>query len=66
MTPDFRPAEARRRREAAGITIEQFAAKVGVTASTISRWERSVSRPRGLQRRAYLRAIGRLSDVDDA
>ena len=31
-----------------GLTQEQFAHKLGVTVVTVNRWERGVSRPRGL------------------
>ena len=32
-------------RAALGLTQEQFAAKLGVTFSTVNRWENSVSKP---------------------
>ena len=32
-------------RVALGLTQEQFAAKVGVTLSTVNRWENSVGKP---------------------
>ena len=35
----------RQLRAALGLTQEQFAAKVGVTFSTVNRWENSVSKP---------------------
>jgi len=38
-------------RAALGLTQEQFAAKVGVTFSTVNRWESSKSNPSPLARR---------------
>ncbi len=37
--------EIRRRRLAAGLSMEQFAYRIGVTFSTVSRWENGYSRP---------------------
>jgi putative transcriptional regulator len=35
----------RERRIALGLTQEQFAAKIGVTVSTVNRWENSKTKP---------------------
>jgi putative transcriptional regulator len=35
----------RKRRITLGLTQEQFAAKVGVTCSTVNRWENNKSKP---------------------
>ena len=35
-------------RKAIGLTQEQFAAKIGVTVSTVNRWEKGRSRPQPL------------------
>ena len=35
-------------RKATGLTQEQFAAKIGVTVSTVNRWEKGRSKPQPL------------------
>lgn len=35
-------------RKAIGLTQEQFAAKIGVTVSTVNRWEKGRSKPQPL------------------
>jgi transcriptional regulator with XRE-family HTH domain len=51
--------EARRRREAAGISLAELAEHCGVDASSVWRWERGVRRPRGDAALRY----GRLLDL---
>ncbi|MHC4570879.1 MAG: helix-turn-helix domain-containing protein [Planctomycetota bacterium] len=45
MTDRDIPKMIRRLRTAFGLTQEQFAAKVGVTVSTINRWENDKGKP---------------------
>ena len=47
--------EIRRRRLAAGLTMEQFAHKIGVTFSTVSRWENGYARPQPIAWKAIQR-----------
>ena len=44
-------------RQTAGLSIERAAARLGVTASTLSRWERGLCRPHPLQRAAVEREL---------
>ncbi len=45
-------------RLASGLTQEQFAAKVGVTLSTVNRWENAVGKPSPL-------AMGRIKELQN-
>ncbi|MFE2056118.1 helix-turn-helix domain-containing protein [Streptomyces sp. NPDC059446] len=56
------PVERRRLREARGLTEEQVAAAVGVTAATVRAWETGRASPRGRRRTAYARLIGCAED----
>lgn len=55
------PREGWALRTAAGLTVTQLGAIVGVSAASIRYWEAGVREPRGLQRIAYARALGRLA-----
>lgn len=48
---DERAAKIRQLRSKLGLTQEQFAAKVGVTFSTVNRWESGKSKPSPLAMR---------------
>jgi transcriptional regulator with XRE-family HTH domain len=52
--------EGRRRREAAGLSIRELAAAIGVDAPTLSRWELGRMRPR---RASALRWLAILDEV---
>lgn len=39
------PSEIKQARLALGLTQQQFAVKLGVTVSTVSRWESGISKP---------------------
>lgn len=43
--PKYTPAQIRAIREAVELTQQEFAAKVGVTVSTISKWEQGTRTP---------------------
>ncbi len=45
---DLTPKASRATRQRLGLTQEQFAREIGVTLSTVSRWEANRARPRGL------------------
>jgi DNA-binding XRE family transcriptional regulator len=54
-----RPAErTRRRREAAGLTQGELAARVGVSRSTVVRWEAGTRRPTSSNAEALVGALG--------
>ncbi len=46
------PQEIKDLRKSLGLTQEQFAWKIGVTSTVISRWERGESRPSPLAQKA--------------
>ncbi len=52
-----RSGEARRIREAAGLSLRELAAAVGVDAASISRWERGLSAPRVHHALAWHKAL---------
>ncbi len=52
---------ARAVREAAGLSLEEVAAAVGVTGSAIGRWERGERIPRGPKALVYARLMERLN-----
>jgi DNA-binding transcriptional regulator YiaG len=56
------PDERRRLRQSAGIPIHVLATRIGVSPASIHAWERTDREPTGLQRRAYRRALLKLSD----
>ncbi len=51
------PQDARRLREAMGLTRTEFANWVGVSESSIVSWEAGARNPRGLHRKAYAQAL---------
>ncbi|WP_030764279.1 helix-turn-helix domain-containing protein [Streptomyces sp. NRRL F-2664] len=51
------PHERRRLREAAELTLDEVAAAVGVTASTVRSWESGRTTPRGRKHHAYVRFL---------
>jgi DNA-binding transcriptional regulator YiaG len=53
------PNEARRIREAAGLTQQQIGEAVGVDGATVCRWESGERHPRGPSARLYLAVLGR-------
>ncbi|MCH0563953.1 MULTISPECIES: helix-turn-helix domain-containing protein [unclassified Streptomyces] len=65
-TPLPPPKERRRLREAASLTQDQLAARVGVTRKTVRSWESGRTTPRGGKREAYaelLASLGRPTGV---
>ena len=57
MGPDL-AYELRTAREDAGLTQQRVASHVGVTAVTVSRWERGVREPTLSQAQRFFRACG--------
>lgn len=58
------PPTARRAiRRAAGFTLEDVAAHVGVDIMSISRWERGLAKPRKQHREAYGRILAALAVI---
>ncbi|GHB43961.1 hypothetical protein GCM10010377_38470 [Streptomyces viridiviolaceus] len=56
------PPEARRRlREAASLTQDQLAARMGVTPGTVRAWESGRTTPRGRRREAYAKLLNTLA-----
>ncbi len=56
------PPHARRRlRERAGVSQGEIASVLGVTRSTVCRWESGRREPRGETLRAYVRVLDRLA-----
>ncbi|MEU3773636.1 helix-turn-helix domain-containing protein, partial [Streptomyces sp. NPDC032472] len=51
------PTERRRLREAVGLTCEEVALAVGVTAATLRAWEAGRLEPRGRKRDQYARLL---------
>ncbi|MFA6132841.1 MAG: helix-turn-helix transcriptional regulator [Phycisphaerae bacterium] len=58
MTKKDIPRMIRELRKAMGLTQEQFAAKVGVTFSTVNRWESGKSLPSPLALRRIEELLG--------
>jgi transcriptional regulator with XRE-family HTH domain len=50
-------------RQAAGLTVRELAAYVGVDASTLHRWENGQFRPRGLTAALYEQALDVLAEL---
>lgn len=57
---------ARAIRRRAGLTLEEFAERVGVDQSTMSRWENGQRRPRGDAACRWLTALEELAQADPA
>lgn len=57
-----RTGEARRRRTAARLSLSEVAQAVGVSAPTISRWERGQRMPRGAHAVAFLQLLESIDD----
>jgi transcriptional regulator with XRE-family HTH domain len=57
-----RSGRGARLRRVAGITQAELGGALGVTSTTISRWERGERQPRGRHAVAYLRALRELSE----
>ncbi len=55
----FRKHDVGRLRTRLGLSQEEFARKLGVSASIVSKWETGLNKPRGLS----LRAIDRLTKL---
>ncbi|MEU9039939.1 helix-turn-helix transcriptional regulator [Streptomyces sp. NPDC048352] len=55
------PKERRWLRESGGLTYEEAAARVGVTAATVRSWECGRTEPRGRTREAYAALLERLA-----
>jgi len=55
----FRKHDVGRLRTRLGLSQEEFARKLGVSASIVSKWETGLHKPRGLS----LRAIDRLTKL---
>lgn len=56
------PAERRRLRTAAGLTIAAVAAASGVTPPAVSMWEKGTRQPTGAALEAYVRVLGVLRE----
>jgi DNA-binding transcriptional regulator YiaG len=55
----FRKRDVVRLRTRLGLSREEFAKKLGVSASIVEKWERGLHKPRGLS----LRALDRLTKL---
>ena len=64
MTENDLPQRIRELRDALGLTQEQFAAKIGMTTSTVNRWEnsRGVPSPLALKQIEALRKKAKISE----
>ncbi|MGE7389752.1 helix-turn-helix domain-containing protein [Streptomyces sp. NPDC004126] len=60
------PKERRWLRESGGLTYEEVAAEVGVTATTVRSWECGRTEPRGRTREAYAALLDRLAAAGSA
>jgi len=49
-----------------GLTKEQFAAELGVTCSSINRWENERSKPLPLARQKIFQCLGKMDELPDA
>jgi transcriptional regulator with XRE-family HTH domain len=58
-----RTGDARRIRMAAGVSARELARAVEVAPSTLARWERGETRPRGDAGLRYEAALGALADL---
>ena len=58
-----RPATARAVRLAAGLTVEQVAAELGVHRVTVERWERGERRPRRAVALRYVELLDQLREA---
>lgn len=57
------PSERRRLREEAELTAEEFAEALGVSESTIHRWEAGTREPQRKHRAAYVEALRALEEL---
>lgn len=48
-------------RESLGLSLREFGAKIGVSANSISRWERNLFQPSDI----YIKKIAKLADLDE-
>src|SRR5262249_2340366 len=58
-----RSGEGRRLRQAAGLSLRELAAQVGVDAATLDRWERGQARPRRAAALRYQRVLSALANA---
>jgi DNA-binding transcriptional regulator YiaG len=58
-----RSGEGRRLREAAGLSLRELAAQVGVDAATLDRWERGLARPRRAAALRYQTVLAALAEL---
>ncbi|QOK21395.1 helix-turn-helix transcriptional regulator [Janibacter indicus] len=58
-----RTGEARRRRQAARLSLSEVAAAVGVSEATVSRWERAQRLPKGTNALAFLEVLQAIDDT---
>ncbi|RSS79047.1 XRE family transcriptional regulator, partial [Streptomyces sp. WAC05292] len=56
------PEDRRRLREAADLTCEQVAERLGVSGAAVRSWEAGRTHPRGRKRAAYVRLLARGAD----
>lgn len=66
ITPLPEPARAREIRERADVSRESVARAIGVSLSSVVRWESGVSRPRGDVRRRYVDLLAQLNELGKA
>lgn len=57
------PAERRRVREAAGVSMRELAAALGVTHGSVRNWETTTKKPRLRVRREYARLLRELDAI---
>ncbi|BCT76085.1 hypothetical protein SCMU_19270 [Sinomonas cyclohexanicum] len=57
---------AARLRQAAGLSLKEVAGPVGVTVTSVYRWEKGLRAPRGEAAIRYLRVLDALAKVVDA
>lgn len=57
------PSTAKLIRESAGVSLSRLAREVGVSPSTVLRWERGTFRPRGPQGAAYAALLEQLREI---
>ena len=59
------PAERRRLREAAGLSVIELARQMGVAHITVSRWENGQDPKSGVYRRLYSDALNQLAAMEE-
>jgi len=62
----IKSGQARRTREAAGISLAEMARAIGVDVSTLHRWETGKRRPRSAAALRYAGALAALEEVTAA